>query len=136
MKKAAGTLLYRDGDSGLEVLLIHGSGWYNRGKPWGIPKGEPNPGEDDMEVTARRETWEETGVTAGLLFPLGTIRYSKSRKEIHCFGGPAPKDCSPRCASWEVDEACFLPIEEARKRIHPEQAPFIDRLLEHLKVKA
>lgn len=136
MKKAAGTLLYREGESGLEVLLIHPSGWYNRDKPWGIPKGEPNEGESDMEETARRETLEETGVIAGLLFPLGTIRYSKSRKEIYAFGGPAPKDAKPRCASWEVDQSCFLPVDEARKRIHPEQAPFIDRLLEHLKVKS
>lgn len=133
MKKAAGTLLYRLGENGLELLLIHSSGWYNRGKPWGIPKGEPDPDETDLETTARRETWEETGVRPGELVPLGSMRYTKSRKEIHAFAGPAPDDANPRCASWEVDEACFVPLEEARKRIHPEQAVFIDRLLEHLR---
>lgn len=133
MKKAAGTLLYRQGASGLEVLLVHASGWYNRGKPWGIPKGEPDPGETDMEQTARRETWEETGLTAGELHAIGTMRYQKSGKEIHGYVGPAPENAEPRCASWEIDEARFLPLEEARRRIHPDQAVFLDRLLQHLR---
>ena len=46
-----------------EVLLVHPSGNYNRKAPWSIPKGEP--GDDaGLEQTARRETQEETGVTA------------------------------------------------------------------------
>ena len=135
MKKAAGTLLYREGPSGLEVLLIHPSGWYNRGKPWGIPKGEPDPGED-LETTARRETREEAGVEAGDLVPLGSITYQKSRKEIHAFAGPAPADAAPHCASWEVDAAEFVPLEEARTRIHPDQAAFLDRLIAHLEKQA
>jgi len=132
MKTAAGTLLYRQGESGLEVLLIHPSGWYNRKKPWGIPKGEPDPGEDDLEITARRETWEETGVTPGTLVPLGSIRYTKSGKVVHCFAGAAPVDAAPQCASWEVDQSCFLPLEDARERIHPDQLPFLDRLIDDL----
>ncbi len=132
MKKAAGTLLYRDGDHGLEVLLVHPSGNYNRNKPWGIPKGEPEP-DEELEATARRETLEETGVTAGVLTPLGHITYQKSRKQVHAFAGPAPLDCQPRPASWEIDEARFVSIDEARKLIHPNQAAFLERLLEHLK---
>ena len=130
MKQAAGTLLYREGPQGLEVLLVHASGWYNRGKPWGIPKGEPDDAETDLEATARRETREETGVEAGELTPIGDISYTKSRKKIYAFAGPAPADAEPRCASWEVDQACFVPIDEARKVIHPEQTVFLDRLLE------
>ena len=65
MKQSAGTLLYRTGASGLEVLLVHASGNYNRNKPWGIPKGEPDPDETDLEAVARRETREEAGVEAG-----------------------------------------------------------------------
>lgn len=132
MKQAAGVVLYRQGPQGLEVLLVHGSGWYNRTKPWGIPKGEPNPGETDLEAIARRETLEETGVVAGALTPLGNMRYQKSGKTIHAFAGPAPDPCEPRCASWEVDGARFVPLEEARQLIHPDQAVFLDRLLEHL----
>jgi predicted NUDIX family NTP pyrophosphohydrolase len=127
MKQSAGTLLYRDGLDGLEVLLVHPSGNYNRKAPWGIPKGIPDEGET-LEAAARRETLEETGVHAGDLVPLGSITYTKSRKEIHAFAGPAPPEAEPRCASWEVDQARFVPLEDARRLIHPEQAVFLERL--------
>jgi predicted NUDIX family NTP pyrophosphohydrolase len=131
MRQSAGTLLYRQGKDGLEVLLVHPSGAYNRKAPWSIPKGEP--GEDaDLEATARRETLEETGVRAGTLFPLGSIIYRKSRKEVHCFGGGAPAEAAPRPTSWEVDQAAFVSLARARELLHPDQVPFLDRLLTHL----
>jgi predicted NUDIX family NTP pyrophosphohydrolase len=128
MKVSAGTLLYRRRNDALEVLLVHPSGNYNRRAPWGIPKGLVDPGESP-EQTARRETLEETGVAAGSLSPLGDMTYTKSRKRIECFAGEASADAAPKCASWEIDAAEFLPIDEARRRIHPEQAVFVDRLL-------
>ena len=131
VKESAGTLLYRRSPAGLEVLLVHPSGNYNRGKPWSIPKGIPDPGEE-LESAARRETIEETGVVAGDLESLGSIRYQKSGKQIHCFAGPAPVDASPSCASWEVDRSEFVAIDQARKDLHPDQVPFLDRLLERL----
>jgi predicted NUDIX family NTP pyrophosphohydrolase len=132
MKQSAGTLLYRNGPSGLEVLLVHASGGYNRHKPWSIPKGEPDPGETDLAATARRETLEETGVTAGELIAIGSMQYSKSKKTIYGFAGPAPADAEPRCASWEVDQVRFVPLAEARAILHPEQAVFLERLVELL----
>jgi len=131
MKRSAGTLLYRQGPKGLEVLLVHPSGNYNRKAPWGIPKGELDEGED-LETAARRETLEETGVEASTLVALGHIVYKKSRKEVHAFAGPALPDAQPQLASWEIDQARFVPLEEARKIIHPDQAVFLDRLLEQL----
>jgi predicted NUDIX family NTP pyrophosphohydrolase len=127
MKQAAGTLLFRHSQGRLEVLLIHPSGNYNRKAPWGIPKGELDDGEDP-EAAARRETCEETGVQAGELHSLGHIDYKKSRKRVHCFVGPAPVQSQPRCASWEVDRAEFVPIDQARTLIHPDQLAFLDRL--------
>lgn len=132
MLESAGVLLYRRGQSGWEVLLVHPSGNYNRRAPWSIPMGLANAGED-LEAAARREVREETGVETVELVPLGSIVYRKSRKRVHCFAGKAPEDAAPRCASWEVDCAEFLPIEEARQRIHPDQAEFIDRLQAMLK---
>jgi predicted NUDIX family NTP pyrophosphohydrolase len=132
MRQSAGTLLYRQGPEGLEVLLVHPSGPYNRHAPWSIPKGEPG-NDADLEATARRETHEETGVTmAGPLIPLGHMEYRKSRKRVHCFAGPAPEDAQPRVASWEVDQACFVPLDRARDLLHPDQVIFLDRLAEHL----
>jgi predicted NUDIX family NTP pyrophosphohydrolase len=132
MKQSAGTLLYREGPDGLEVLLVHPSGAYNRRAPWSIPKGEPDENETALEKTARRETREETGVEAGALVGLGHIDYRKSRKRVHCFAGPAPEGAAPKPASWEVDQACFLPMNRAREAIHPDQAAFLERLMAHI----
>jgi predicted NUDIX family NTP pyrophosphohydrolase len=132
MKQSAGTLLYRQGLEGLEVLLVHPSGNYNRKAPWSIPKGEPGD-DDNLEATARRETLEETGVVAGPLVSLGFADYRKSKKRIHCFAGPAPENCTPAPASWEVDQARFVSIDQAGEILHPDQRVFLDRLLEQVK---
>lgn len=127
MKQSSGTLLYWSSEKGIEVLLVHPSGPYNRRAPWGIPKGEVD-GDDSLEDTARRETLEEAGVEAGILTYLGHADYRKSRKRIHCFAGPAPADAHARPTSWEVDRAEFMPIARARDLMHPDQAVFLDRL--------
>jgi predicted NUDIX family NTP pyrophosphohydrolase len=141
LKLSAGTLLYRKAElatrddggelDAWEVLIVHPSGAYNRRAPWSMPKGLPEPGESTEEA-ARRETREETGVEAGALEELGRVRYTRSRKEIVGFAGPAPDGAVPRCASWEVDRAEFVPLARARELLHPEQAPLIDRLVERL----
>jgi predicted NUDIX family NTP pyrophosphohydrolase len=130
---SAGALLYRRRREGgeLEVLIVHPSGAYNRKAPWSLPKGLPEEGED-VEHAARRELFEETGVEAGALTPLGSIDYRKSRKTVVAFGGEAPQDASPRCASWEVDRAEFVPVARARELLHEDQRPFVDRLVELL----
>src|SRR5262245_14474959 len=114
MKQSSGTLLYRNGPDGFEVLLVHASGNYNRNKPWSIPKGEVE-GDADLEETARRETREETGVEAGELVEMGYIDYQKTKKRVHCYAGAAPQDADPRCASWEVDQARFVKLGEAQE---------------------
>jgi predicted NUDIX family NTP pyrophosphohydrolase len=133
VKESSGTLLYRrTSRGGLEVLIVHPSGHYNRRAPWSIPKGGPESGED-LETAARRETQEETGVLAGDLTPVGSVELPKSRKRIHGFAGPAPATAAPRCASWEVDQVRFVPVEKAREMLHPAQAPLLDRLQEILR---
>lgn len=131
MKQSSGTLLYRPAGKSWEVLIVHPSGNYNRKAPWSIPKGIPDEGES-LEAAARRETREETGVEAGELVDLGSIEYTKSKKTVYCFTGPAPPDAEPRLVSWEVDRAEFVPVEQAKALLHPEQALFVERLLEML----
>ena len=132
--QSAGTLLFRfaAGDE-LEVLIVHPSGNYNRRAAWSIPKGLPDEGES-LEHAARRETLEETGVIApGELIDLGFVDYTKSRKRVHAFAGPAPADAEPHCASWEVDRAEFVPADRARELLHADQSAFVDLLLEALR---
>ena len=119
-KQSAGTLLYRwvEGESSVAGASL---GRYNRHAPWSIPKGVPNDGETDLERTARRETLEEVGVMVGEVVSLGFIEYKKSRKDVYCFAGPAPVDADPRPMSWEVDQACFVTLDQARQLLHPDQ---------------
>jgi predicted NUDIX family NTP pyrophosphohydrolase len=131
-KLSSGTVLYRILAGTIEVLLVHPAGNYNRRAPWGIPKGAPDPGET-LEVTARRETLEETGLQVdGPLVDLGHVDYTRSKKRVHAFAGPAPDGALPRCASWEVDKAEFIEITRARRIIHPDQAVLLDRLQRYL----
>lgn len=127
-RESSGTVLYRRRGDEVEVLLVHPAGAYNRRAPWGIPKGQPNPGED-LETAARRETMEETAVVVGSLIAVGYVDYTRSRKRVHGYVGEAPPDAAPRCASWEVDKAEFIELSRARRIIHPDQALFLDRML-------
>jgi predicted NUDIX family NTP pyrophosphohydrolase len=128
-KLSSGTVLYRFIEGAVEVLLVHPAGNYNRRAPWGIPKGAPDP-DEELEATARRETWEETGLKIdGPLVDLGHVDYTRSKKRVHAYAAPAPEGAAPRCASWEVDKAEFIEITRARRIIHPDQAALLDRLL-------
>lgn len=134
MPESAGIVAYRFRDGQLQVLLVHPSGNYNRRAPWSIPKGIPEPGET-LEQAARRETREETGLAVDRLTPLGNVTYRKSRKTIHAFAAEVPPDAAAGCASWEVDAAEFLPLPEALRRIHPDQAPLLERLAAHVQAR-
>lgn len=127
MKQSSGTLLYRRGPKGWEILLVRPSGNGSRKKRWSIPKGLPETGED-MESTARRETLEETGVACGVLVPMASIDYRKRPKRVYCFAGPAPDDAEPCPCGKEVDRAEFVPLAKARIRLHPDQLPLLERV--------
>ena len=86
-----------------------------------------------MEAAARRETLEETGVTAPeKLTALGFCDWP-SRKRVFAFAGVAVPDTTPRLASWEIDRAEFVPLEQARMLLHPALREFITRLEQMLK---
>lgn len=110
IKTSAGTLLYRHGAAGLEVLLVHPSGNDNRRAPWSIPKGLVDSGES-LEQTARRETLEETGFTAGELRLLGHVDDTKSRKRIEYASRVSPLMTHGRTArrgKWMRQRSCQL----------------------------
>lgn len=142
--------MYRLGTAGPEVLLAHPGGPYWRSKDegaWTLPKGECAEGEEPL-AAARREFEEETGFTAcGPFLRLGELR-QKSGKRIQAwaFAGncdPAllrsnsfeiewPPRSGRRQNFAEVDRVQWFGVNEARRKLIPGQAPFIDRLLELL----
>ncbi|MCS7057909.1 MAG: NUDIX hydrolase [Meiothermus sp.] len=111
----------RPGGRGLEVLLIA----IKDGRVWSLPKGQVEPGEHYPQ-TAVREVWEETGIRAKVLAPLGSIRYhftvrddgvqTTVTKEVHHFlmGYVAGL---PRPQKEEVDGVDWVPVREALRRL-------------------
>lgn len=99
---------------------------------WSIPKGLPDEGEP-LEAAARRETREEAGVDfAGPLRLVGHVDYVKSKKRVHCFAGEAGDDVAPKASSWEVTDARFVAVDDARAKLHVDQRAFLDLLLADL----
>lgn len=150
--KSAGILLYRQGEGGLEVLLVHPGGplWARRDQgAWSIPKGEYVEGEEDPLAAARREFAEELGSPPpnSKAVDLGEIR-QKSGKRVrgwalagdldtaHVSSNTFAMQWPPRSGRMqefpEVDRAEWFGVSEARERINPAQAAFLDRLAEAL----
>ena len=146
-KQAAGILLFRRGQAGLEVLLAHPGGplWSRKDYgAWTLPKGQFTDGELPLDA-AKREFEEEMGsAAAGEFRALGTLK-QPSGKVIHAWAAESDFDCAsvksnlfsmewPRGSGKnaefpEVDREAWFSIAEARHKILKGQAPFLDRLL-------
>lgn len=72
--RAAGGVVWRDSDDGVEVLVVH----RDRYDDWTFAKGKLDPGEDWV-TAAVREVWEETGIVPVLGAPLGSVHYTDHR---------------------------------------------------------
>lgn len=150
MPLSAGILLYRREKGEIRILLGHPGGPFFAKKDagaWSIPKGLLAPGEDP-EAGARREFAEELGWSpVGPLHPLGDVRM-KSGKRVVAFAlhdhdpeqqqlgrfqpGTFLVEWPPRSGRRqefpEIDRIAFFTLAEARDRIIPAQAAFLDRL--------
>jgi predicted NUDIX family NTP pyrophosphohydrolase len=152
-KQSAGILMHRGSPQSLELLLVHPGGplWANKDDgAWSIPKGEYDEAEDPLAV-AIREFTEELGARPfsgpTKLLNLGEI-VQPSRKRVTAFAvagdfDPATLTSNMFELEWppnsgrmqsfpEVDRVAWFAPDEARTKILPGQAPFIDRLLERL----
>ncbi|MEO7455800.1 MAG: NUDIX domain-containing protein [Gemmatimonadaceae bacterium] len=146
MKTSAGLLAFRRASGGLEVFLVHPGGPFYRSKDdgvWSIPKGEFNEDEEPL-AAAQREFMEETGfVVDGNFMELGTAK-QKSGKLVHAWAVAADFDADAMVSNtfemeWpprsgrkaefpEVDKGCWYGMAEARVKIIPGQAEFLERL--------
>jgi predicted NUDIX family NTP pyrophosphohydrolase len=150
-KLSAGILMYRRSPRGIELLLAHPGGpfWASKDQgAWSIPKGEYDDSEDALSA-AKREFAEELGsaLRARPFLDLGAIK-QPSRKVITAFAvegdfDPAtlvsnhfelewPPKSGRKQSFTEIDSAQWFSASEAREKIQPGQAEFIDRLLEYL----
>jgi predicted NUDIX family NTP pyrophosphohydrolase len=147
---SAGLLLFRRSAGKLELFLAHPGGPFWAAKDvgaWSIPKGVVEP-DEDLLTAARREFREETGYTvAGPFVPLGSVQ-QKSGKEIHAWACEGNVDASRAVSNkttieWppksgrrmeipEVDRCEWVSAEDARTKLNPAQAAFVDRLETHL----
>ena len=145
-KRSAGLLMYRRSGGHLEVLLVHPGGpfWMKKDLgAWSIPKGEYSADEEPL-AAATREFQEETGLVAsGPFRPLTPIK-QPGGKIVHAWAFEGDCDAGalksnnfslewPRGSGRmqefpEVDRAGWFRIEDARRKILPGQAGFLDEL--------
>jgi predicted NUDIX family NTP pyrophosphohydrolase len=150
---SAGILLYRWRGESLEVLLAHPGGPYWRSQEygsWSVPKGIAE-GDEALEAVAAREFAEETGFELPSVArdpdapprDLGEVQL-KSGKVVRAWAvegdlDPAQSTSNEIEIEWpprsgrrltipEVDRVGWFGLEEARRRAHPAQAAFVDRL--------
>ncbi len=112
--RAAGGVVWRAGDDGDEVLLVHRA----RYDDWSLPKGKLDPGET-WEQAAIREVFEETGVVAVLGPELAGASYDDNRgrpKQVRYWAMPVAV-AMPFEPDDEVDQQSWLTVADARARL-------------------
>ena len=148
---SAGILLYRRPNGRLELFLAHPGGPFWKDKDagvWSIPKGLYEPDEKPL-AAARREFHEETGTLLDApdeaFIPLGEVT-QKGGKIVYAWAVAGDIDAATIVSNtyavqwpkgtWrrypEIDRAGWFGVEEARQKLLPAQATFIERLLAHL----
>ncbi len=149
-RRSAGVLMFRYRDGEPEVLLVHPGGpfWAHRDEgAWSIPKGLYEAGEPPL-AAARREFEEETGFpVAGEFLDLGELRLPSGKRLLvwaiegeldaerirsNTFDLEWPRGSGRTIEVPEVDRGAWFGLDEARRKISPGQAPFLERLLERL----
>ncbi len=149
-KRSAGILMYKRTGKSLLLLLVHPGGPFWAKKDlgsWSIPKGEYSEDEDPFSV-AKREFGEELGtLPTGEFWELGQL-VQPSKKVVTAWATEGDFDVSTLKSNlfeleWppksgqrklfpEVDRAEWFVPHDARRKILPGQADFIDRLLARL----
>jgi 8-oxo-dGTP diphosphatase len=114
--RAAGAVLWRHAEHGMEVALIH-RGRYD---DWSFPKGKCEPGEHVL-AAAVREVTEETGIRVVLGRRLGETSYDslgRAKRVDYWAARPADQDaCREFVPNDEVDALEWTPVPDAPGRL-------------------
>ena len=145
--RSAGILLYRRGETGLQVFIGHMGGpfWARKDAgAWSIPKGLVEDGEDAL-ATALREFAEEIGTPPPPVeyTKLGDFRYI-SGKTVTVFAGEAdfavtephsntfeiewPRGSGRMHTIKEIDAVRWCTLDEARDKLVKGQVAALDAL--------
>jgi predicted NUDIX family NTP pyrophosphohydrolase len=145
-RQSAGLLVYRERVGELQFFLVHPGGplWQNKDAGfWSIPKGEFSADEEPLEA-AKREFWEETGMTVeGEFLPLGSVK-QRGGKIVHGWAVGGDFDAAqvrsntfdlewpPRSGRFiafpEVDRGAWFSMNEAKEKIKEAQITFLDEV--------
>lgn len=112
--RAAGAVAWRPGPEGAEILLVHRAKYDD----WSLPKGKVEPGEP-LPVTACREVGEEAGAVITLGKRLAPARYkvNGNPKQVDWWAARATSVDDSAVPNHEVDQAIWLPLAQALKRV-------------------
>jgi 8-oxo-dGTP diphosphatase len=111
--RAAGGIVLRHGQAGIELLLVHRT----RYEDWSLPKGKLEPGES-WPAAALREVEEETGLRCLLGRELGHSDYADAKgrpKRARYWAMVAPG--AEATAANEVDAVRWAGFAEAAERL-------------------
>jgi 8-oxo-dGTP pyrophosphatase MutT (NUDIX family) len=103
--RAAGGVLWRPAEEGIEIALVHRP----RYDDWSFPKGKCHRGEDD-EACALREVEEETGARGVIGQPLPVLHYldREGRPKVVRYWTMAIARSQPHQPDHEVDRVVWL----------------------------
>ena len=115
---AAGAVVWRAADDGIDVLLVHRPKYDD----WSFPKGKLDPGEH-VTTAARREVAEETGLAVRLGPPLRRQEYRTApdtTKHVYYWAGRVvgdEREVDDYQPNAEIDGVEWLPLDEAQERL-------------------
>jgi predicted NUDIX family NTP pyrophosphohydrolase len=149
-RKSAGLLVYRRGQEGIELFLVHPGGpfWAKKDEgAWSIPKGLCEKGESAL-AAAKRELEEETGFSvkgdfislgafkqpSGKIIEAWAVEHDLDPHRLHSntFSIEWPPRSGRMAAFPEVDRAAWMLHEAALKKVTKGQRPIIEALLRKL----
>jgi len=113
---AAGAVLWRAGEAGPELALIHRPKYGD----WTFPKGKLKRGEH-LLAAAQREVFEETGIRPVLGRPLAPSFYDKEGKlkrvDYWCATPATAEAVGEAIDPREVDDLEWVPLEDVSDRL-------------------